>query len=277
MSAEKITLPEKMKPYLFQLEKSKARIELFFDKNKVPGGSMLLTTVVEKKRRELIIDELIPLALNKQIGKSEKIVVRGMIEGCSLTFATRYLRSLDYQGSPAHALALPEAITYNQLREYFRVPALGVHNRVELLLVDADKETLLAEGNLFDISKGGVSVEFQNVELSTATQDKEHSRPPENAVSVEFQDLDLTITPADKVLLRLEFTDEDIAESAGSRSGPVVFKVPVVVKSERLLKAAHKKRLGFMFTDVNMNSHEMVELGKVVFAIQRRILRNKAD
>jgi c-di-GMP-binding flagellar brake protein YcgR len=250
MSAEKITVHEKMKPYFYQLEKGKARLEIFFDKNKVPAASTLLTTRMEKKTQELIIDELIPFSKNDEISKVQRILVRGKIDGCSLTFATRYLRSLSYEGSPAHALAFPDLLNYNQLREYFRVSAKGVSNSVQLI-ARGKEEKLLAEGNLFDISKGGVSV--------------------------EFEDRDLGIAPDDHVLLRLEFSDEDIIEGSGERGNRLRFSIPVQVKSEQASANPKKKRVGFMFTEINMNSHEMVVMGKVVFAIQRRLLRNKLD
>ncbi len=249
MSAEKISVHEKMRPYFFRLEKGKARLEVFFDKEKIPGGSMLLATVLEKKKHELIIDELIPFSKNKDIAKTQRIIVRGKIDGCTLTFTSHFLRTFDYEGSTAHALAFPEVLTYNQLREYFRVPTRGVTNLVKLISQD-DAEVTLAEGSLFDISKGGVSVEFENA--------------------------DLGVNPEDHVLLHMTFTDEDIVESAGEHHDRIQFQIPVQVKSERLMKLSRKKRVGFMFTDINMNSHDMVVLGKVVFAIQRRLLRNKA-
>ncbi|MEO5342264.1 MAG: flagellar brake protein [Gammaproteobacteria bacterium SHHR-1] len=255
MSAEKITTQEKMRPYLYQLEKGKARLEVFLDKEKTPAGSMLLASVLERKTRELIIDELIPFSKNKDIAKAQRVLLRGKIDGCSLTFACRYLRPLDYQGSPAHALSYPEQLSYNQLREYFRVSAKGVRNSVQLLDTGEEQQPL-AEGILFDISKGGVAVEFADAQLHI---------------------------PQDQpLLLRLEFSDEDIIESAGERGQRLRFSIPVQAKAELPIPAGRpggvpNKRVGFMFTDINMNSHEMVVMGKVVFAIQLRTLRNKAN
>lgn len=273
MPIEEITSLDRMKRSFTQLEQEKSRLELTFDDQPSSAATSLLSAVFEPKRAELIVDELIPLSANKRLSSAKAIQVRTVVDGGELRFTTQYLRSLVHERVEAHALAVPKVIFFHQLREYFRVPALGVKSVIEFLLVSGDVERVVAEGQLFDISKGGVAVDFKQLvpELTAPLQPpappQETSPPPTTA--------EATTQPAQEQLnIRMRFSEKDLVESTGRREDTVVFRLPVTARSQQEL-GARGKRVGFKFGDPIDNGQELDALGRLVFAIQRRMLRNK--
>ncbi|MFZ9889274.1 MAG: flagellar regulator YcgR PilZN domain-containing protein, partial [Myxococcota bacterium] len=229
MPIEEITSADRVKRWFSQLEQERSRLELTFEGQQSSAASTLLAAVFEPKRAELILDELIPLPLNKLLPSAKTISVRAVIDGGELRFSTQYLRSLVHDRVQAHALALPKVLHIHQLREYFRVPAAGVKCNIAFLLVNGDTERAVAEGQLFDISKGGVAVDFKEVAPQVTALLQRAPTQPEDGTSTKEGEGEMEAE--DELLIRMHFSDKDLVESTGRRDESGVFRLPVIARS----------------------------------------------
>lgn len=255
-----------------QLEREKARLELYVDGSGEPAISVLVGFINEPKRAEVLIDELLPSPANNRLARSGEVDVRASVEGGEMRFSTRFLRSLKHNGHPAHALAIPKSLIHHQMREYFRVPTAGVKSVVEVLVGGPEGERVVGSGKLFDVSKGGIAAEFKELAMvgspSVSAGGEGAQAAPEGADARQS-------LSADQVAIRIRFSDQDLLQSAGVRSTEVAFKLPVTIRTRKPLGGGRGQRVGFMFTDVKEHTQELETLGKLVFAIERRMLRSK--
>ncbi|MFZ9887982.1 MAG: hypothetical protein ACO3JL_10810, partial [Myxococcota bacterium] len=87
---------------------------------------------------------------------------------------------------------------------------------------------------------------------------------------------EMELEAEDELLIRMHFSDKDLVESTGRRDESGVFRLPVVARSQQDL-GTRGRRVGFMFRDASSHTQELDALGRLVFAIQRRMLRGKGN
>lgn len=122
----------------------------------VPGHGELFTSLlleVDPERNRILLDELNPRAGHELVRETRQLRVHCQCQGVELGFACQVEIGQGKSGICYYRAALPEAINYLQRRGSYRV-RVGLDLALFLQLpVD---ETTLIEGELFDLSMGGL-------------------------------------------------------------------------------------------------------------------------
>ncbi|MFN2309366.1 MAG: flagellar brake protein [Gammaproteobacteria bacterium] len=128
---------------------------------RVPGhqgvfNSLLLE--VDPERNLILLDELNPRAGHEQALAARRLQVHSQSQGIELSFACTVEIGVGQSGIAFYRAALPESIDYLQRRGSYRV-RVGMNLAVPVQMPMA--ETLTLEGELLDLSMGGLGASLE--------------------------------------------------------------------------------------------------------------------
>jgi c-di-GMP-binding flagellar brake protein YcgR len=148
---QQVTLPMQIAGILRRLQDAHALVHV-----SRPGDhESWLSAVLEVHPTEgyLLLDELTPRDGNALIRDANRIIVSAQIQGVDISFATRLLEAGVSDGLAIYRVAVPDNVRYWQRRASYRA-RVSAANVVAVTL--AQNSELVLEGELYDISSGGI-------------------------------------------------------------------------------------------------------------------------
>ncbi len=131
---------------------------------RLPESAEAFTSAILKLDRNagvLLMDELNPAEGHHLLLAQKRLHVSGRLKGIAVAFETSLLQTTEEDGIAIYTVAIPPLLHYHQRRAYFRA-VVGVANPVTTFLETRDGR--LIEGQVHDISPGGIGARFMEVE-----------------------------------------------------------------------------------------------------------------
>ena len=123
-------------------------------------NDFILTTVVGvgDDQSTVFLDCAPTAALNRRILAAEKLACVGSHDRVRVQFTTATPRLVEFEGSPAFAVATPDALLRLQRREYYRLVTPVARPLKCTIPLPAEHGAAPAQLNVHDLSLGGISV-----------------------------------------------------------------------------------------------------------------------
>lgn len=121
------------------------------------GTQTLLTTLIDVRREEVILDYGAVESINRQILAAEKIIFISSLQKVRVQFTNRGLRKIEFAGRPAFSMPLPGELLKLQRRDAYRIATPVGKPLVAIIHEPGGKCT---EARLTDLSVGGFGAEF---------------------------------------------------------------------------------------------------------------------
>lgn len=153
LSKYSLTSPVEVLHHLRGIVKQGQMVTVFSNK----GKSFILTRILalDSDARTMVLDWGANEHANKMFLESERNIYVCSPAGVKTQFTTGKPRRIDYEGTPAFEVDVPELVIKLQRREFFRIPT-PIANPVMCQLLDHPKGELAFP--LADISLGGVAL-----------------------------------------------------------------------------------------------------------------------
>ena len=152
---EHITAPEQIVALLKRVKEYNPLVTVT-----LPGSTQHFSSAIldiHPSESCLVLDELTSSDGHSLLLQADKVYIHAKLKGVELSFATRPGTLGHQAGIAYYRLPLPEKLIYRQRRSAYRVP-LGGSVTVTVTLAKGDQGML--EGQLLDISLGGIGVQF---------------------------------------------------------------------------------------------------------------------
>ena len=129
----------------------------------VPGGNAALLSAVlhvDEKRAEVIFDATPHADVERVVIAQPNVAFSARVDRVDVRFITGPLVKIKFEGMPAYRAPLPDAMTYMQRREFFRIEVPARHPAYCQVMVPAgdDHPPRELRTRIYDISGGGVSL-----------------------------------------------------------------------------------------------------------------------
>ena len=125
------------------------------------ANSFMLTSLlgVDNASKTLFFDPSADDNINRLAQRADRLTFSALLEQIKIQFECGPLRSVEYDGYPAFAAALPDRLLRLQRREYFRLITPVSHSLTCNIPVQLDEGGIKTfEARVLDISGGGVGV-----------------------------------------------------------------------------------------------------------------------
>lgn len=129
----------------------------------VPGGNAALLSAVlhvDEKHDQVILDASPHADVERVVISQPNVAFSARVDRVDVRFVTGPLEKTQFEGMPAYRAPIPDAMTYMQRREFFRIEVPARHPAYCLVMVPAgdDHPPRELRTRLYDISGGGVSL-----------------------------------------------------------------------------------------------------------------------
>lgn len=129
----------------------------------VPGGNAALLSAVlhvDQKHDQVILDASPHADVERIIIAQPTVAFSARVDRVDVRFLTGPLERTRFEGMPAYRAPIPDAMTYMQRREFFRIEVPSRHPAYCLVMVPAGDDFPPRElrTRIYDISGGGVSL-----------------------------------------------------------------------------------------------------------------------
>ncbi len=151
---EVITNPARIRGVISNIHKSRNLLNVTIPGDKNQYNSIILD--IDADKSILTLDELNPEEGHSHFLTKKTAIISTTINGVDIRFQVNLHNVATSNDIAYYIVGVPGKLDYHQLRAYHRVP-IGL-NSIPVLLIQDDKDVL--EGELRDISSGGVSIRF---------------------------------------------------------------------------------------------------------------------
>lgn len=156
----RLTSKKEIQSILHHIAEKGSRTALYY------GGvnDFILTTLLDVDNAGLWLEQSKNNTNNQHIAESSKLVFVSSHVQAKIQFSVNHADSLEYQGTPAFYLPLPDSVYRLQRREYFRLMAPA--NKPLLCVINTGKipRKQPHEFTIMDISCGGVGLTCKETE-----------------------------------------------------------------------------------------------------------------
>ena len=153
---EFITLPAQIAGVLKRLQEAHVLLRIT-----IPGEQQAyLSAMLEVHPVEgyLLLDELTPPEGNAALRRARRLGISAQLQGVDISFTTDLIDTGSSAQIAYYRLAMPQGMRYQQRRTSFRA-RIGLARVIPVVLAREDGTTL--EGQLFDISVGGIGTRYK--------------------------------------------------------------------------------------------------------------------
>lgn len=153
---EIIANPARIRGIISNIHKSRNLLNVSLPGDSRPYNSIILE--FDTDANTLTLDELNPQEGHTSFLQGRRAIIKTTINGVDIRFQVELQNVSASDDIAYYIVGIPNKLDYHQLRAYHRVP-IGL-NSIPVLLIQNDKDLL--EGELHDISAGGISVRFSH-------------------------------------------------------------------------------------------------------------------
>lgn len=153
---EVITNPARIRGIISNIHKSRNLLNVSLPDDSHQYNSIILD--IDADNKTITLDELNPKEGHERFLTKKIALISTTIHGVDIRFQVDLHNVASSDDIAYYIAGIPNKLDYHQLRAYHRVP-IGL-NSIPVLLIQNDKDVL--EGELRDISAGGVSIRFAN-------------------------------------------------------------------------------------------------------------------
>lgn len=182
---ERITNLERIVELLLRIVQSRIGLSVHFSDHNLKYSSTLLE--VDKKKRIIILDELIPREGNDLLLSNQTAHVTAKLAGASIHFRGAVINVENDSNHTRFLMSLPERLLYEQRRAAFRVRVSSSSIVSVTIRADSDEEF---HGYLFDISSSGIGAYIESSADILIREEPYHCKihlPGGNFVAGAFQ------------------------------------------------------------------------------------------
>lgn len=165
---------------LLLLVKNKCLLSVRFGES--PASFLTAILKIDETHNVLFFDYGAKETLNQQLLKADKITFEADFSGIKVSFQGSRLTQTLYNGAQAFMMPIPEAIFWEQRREYFRIKSPRSKGSYCLLMREGEPPIKLP---LYDISLTGFSVLNTSIEIANVL-----------TCDAEFEDCRLVLSAA---------------------------------------------------------------------------------
>lgn len=151
---EIITNPARIRGIISNIHKSRNLLNVSLPDDRHQYNSIILD--IDTDKNTITLDELNPKDGHERFLTKKTAIISTTINGVDIRFQINLHNVASSDDIAYYIVGIPDKLDYHQLRAYHRVP-IGL-NSIPVLLIQNDEDVL--EGELRDISAGGVSIRF---------------------------------------------------------------------------------------------------------------------